>query len=88
VLDKVVSIKGSIVSILPELVDLTSANYDIHTIRKTALEYLPETLENYLKLPPAYRNLHVVKDGKTPKQLLLDQLDLLDQKLTPMQVCW
>jgi hypothetical protein len=28
------------------------------------LEYLPETLENYLKLPPAYRNLHVVKDGE------------------------
>jgi hypothetical protein len=81
IVDRVLSIKDSIVSILPHIVDLTSADYDIYTIRKTALDYLPETLANYLKLPPAYRNLHPVKDGKTPKQLLLDQLDLLDQKM-------
>jgi hypothetical protein len=81
VVDRVLSIKGSIVSILPQILDLTSADYDIYTIRKTALDYLPETLANYLKLPPAYRNLHPVKDGKTPKQLLIEQLDLLDQKM-------
>lgn len=79
--DKVASIKQSIVAILPQIVDMTSGDYDIYTIRKTALDYLPETLQNYLRLPPAYRNLQPVQDGKTPKQLLLEQLDLLDQKM-------
>jgi hypothetical protein len=81
VLEKVESIKDSILEILPSIVDLSSSDYDIYTIRQTALDYLPETLENYLNLPPAFRRLHPVKAGKTPKQLLLEQLDLLDQEM-------
>jgi len=75
---RVASIKNTIVEILPYLQRLDESNYNLYTIRQTALEYLPETLENYLKLPPAYANLHVVKDGKTAQKLLADQLDLLD----------
>jgi len=81
ILAKVESIKDAILEILPKIVDLSSSDYDIYTIRQTALEYLPETLENYLNLPPAFRKLHPVKAGKTPKQLLLEQLDLLDQEM-------
>jgi hypothetical protein len=81
ILVKVESIKDSILQILPNIVDITSADRDIYTIRQTALDYLPETLENYLKLPPAFRNLHPVRDGKTAKVLLLEQLEILDREM-------
>lgn len=81
ILDKVSSIKASIGSILPQIVDVNQGDYNIYVIRQTALEYLPEALQNYLNLPPAYANLHPIKNGKTARQLLADQLDLLDQKM-------
>jgi len=81
ILEKVESIKNSILDILPHIVDISSSDYNIYVIRQTALEYLPETLENYLNLPRAFANLHPVKDGKTAQQLLLEQLDLLDQQM-------
>jgi hypothetical protein len=81
VLVKVESITNSILEILPNIVDITSADHDIYTIRQTALDYLPETLENYLSLPPAFRNLHPIKDGKTATQLLLEQLEILDREM-------
>ena len=81
VLDVVLSIKTSILEVLPQIMDLSSSDYNVFTIKKTALDYLPASLENYLNLPTAYANLHPVKDGKTPKQLLLDQLGILDQEM-------
>ncbi|CAN5442630.1 hypothetical protein BH10CHL1_BH10CHL1_10660 [soil metagenome] len=81
ILDKVISIKASIVSILPTIVDVNSGDYNIYVIRQTALEYLPGALQNYLNLPPAYATLHPIRNGKTAQQLLSDQLDLLDQKM-------
>jgi hypothetical protein len=81
VFDLVQSIKASILEVLPQFVDLSGSDYNIFTIKQTALDYLPASLQNYLNLPPAYANLHPVKDGKTPKQLLLDQLGLLDQEM-------
>jgi hypothetical protein len=82
VLPPVTSIADSISTILPRLVpgegpiDQTTL-----TVRQTALDYLPTTLSTYLGLPPAYRRLHVVRDGKTAHDLLLDQLHLLDGKM-------
>jgi hypothetical protein len=81
ILKKVESITTSILDILPRIVDINSADHNIYIIRQTALEYLPETLENYLNLPKAYANFHPVKDNKTAKQLLFEQLDLLDQQM-------
>ncbi len=43
---------------------------------------LPETVKNYLHLPTAFATLHVVENGKTCKQLLLEQLDLLVGQLS------
>ncbi len=78
---RVESIKNSILEILPHVADLNSADYNIYTIRQTALDYLPETLENYLKLPRAYAGLHPIREGKTAQQLLVEQLDLLDRQM-------
>jgi hypothetical protein len=81
ILNRVDSIKTSILEILPQIVNANSTDPNIYIIRQTALDYLPEALEYYLNLPPAYANYHHVKGNKTAKQLLLEQLDLLDQQM-------
>lgn len=42
---------------------------------------LPTTVKNYLRLPTAFATMHTLEDGKTSKQLLLEQLDILDEQL-------
>ena len=49
-------------------------------------EYLPTALQNYLSLPPAFANLHPVRDGKTARQLLNEQLDILDPEMKEIVV--
>ena len=86
VLAKVESIKQSIITVLPHLDEFDSSSYDIHVIRQTALDYLPEMLQTYLKLPTAYARFHAVRDGKTPKDLLLEQLDILDTEMKKVAI--
>lgn len=86
VLVKVESIKASIVSILPILAASNLDDRNVFTIRQTVFEYLPTALENYLALPPAFANLHPVRDGKTARQLLNAQLDLLDREMKEIVV--
>jgi hypothetical protein len=43
---------------------------------------LPNTIKNYIALPPAFAAIHTVEQGKTCKQLLIEQLDLLEVQLT------
>jgi hypothetical protein len=83
VLALVKSLESSIDAILPMLDDKShgAGDQDAYTIRQTALHYLPETIEGYLKLPAAYRNLQPVADGKTAKTLLYEQLTVLDGKM-------
>lgn len=50
-------------------------------LRRILLEYLPQTLDKYLRLPLAYSHWHTGSgNDKTPKQLLLEQLQLLEQE--------
>jgi hypothetical protein len=86
ILDKVEHIKASIVTILPYIIDVNSADHSVYIIRQTVLEYLPEALQNYMNLPPAFANLHVVRNNKTARQLLGDQLDLLDKQMEEVAV--
>lgn len=81
ILQRVKSIKESIFVILPYISDVNSSDPNVYIIRRTALEYLPKTLENYLKLPPAYARFHPVRDGKTAEQILEEQLAILDREM-------
>ncbi len=81
IFERVQSIQNTILEILPRIQDLNSSDYQVYTIRQTAVQYLPETLEHYLNLPKAYTTLHPVKDGKTARVLLAEQLTLMDGKL-------
>ncbi|MBF0255545.1 MAG: hypothetical protein HQL47_03610 [Gammaproteobacteria bacterium] len=50
-----------------------------HAVRQTLAHYLPELIHDYLQLPPAFARLHPVRAGMTPRQLLLQQLELLNR---------
>ena len=82
VLAKVQSIQQIILGILPRSGALPPGSPELYVVQRTATDYLPTALESYLNLPRAYATLHPVQDGKTPKQVLLDQLTLLESKMT------
>lgn len=47
-------------------------------LKQTITRYLPDIVESYLKLPPVYARSAKVADNKTPNQLLIEQLTLLE----------
>ncbi|MBS1910662.1 MAG: hypothetical protein JST22_01625 [Bacteroidetes bacterium] len=75
------SLRTSIVEVLPRLMESGGGNADLFTVRETVLRYLPETLANYAALPPAFRTTQALKDGKTARDLMEGQLELLDSKM-------
>jgi len=81
VLAKVLSIQQIILGILPRSGALPPGSPELFVVERTATDYLPTSLESYLNLPRAYATLHPVQDGKTPKQVLMDQLTLLESKM-------
>jgi hypothetical protein len=60
---------------------LPPASPDAFVVERTALDYVPAALESYLNLPRGYANRVPVSDGRTARQVLLDQLALLEAKL-------
>lgn len=74
-------ISTSVAEVLPRLLAARTHDAQLYTVRETVLRYLPETLANYLALPPAFRRTHVLRGGKTAQQLLAEQLKLLDEQL-------
>lgn len=75
------SLRTSIVEVLPRLDGAPAHAEDGWTVRETVLRYLPETLANYVALPPAFRLTQPLANGKTARQLLAEQLGVLDAKL-------
>ena len=76
------AVQASVHEVLPALA-AAGPGFDegLFTVRETVLRYLPETLSRYAALPPLYRTTHAVQNGKTPKQLLAEQLALLDAQM-------
>jgi hypothetical protein len=75
------SIRASVTEVLPRLVGNDVGASDLFTVRETVLRYLPETLANYVALPPVFRSTRSLKDGKTARQLLAEQLAVLDSTM-------
>jgi len=74
------SIRTSVGEVLPRLKADTGTD-DLFIVRQTVLRYLPETLGNYLALPPLFRTTRPLREGKTARALLGDQLSVLDTQL-------
>lgn len=75
---QVVRIASQIIELLPRVDNEPKPR---HVLVQTATDYLPNMLENYCNLPPTYARLHTLNDGKTARQLLLEQLTLLEGQL-------
>jgi hypothetical protein len=78
---KVDAIRQTILDLLPKLTASTIDRRDLFAVERTVSDYLPRTLDNYLTLPRAYANTHVIENGKTAQQMLGDQLDLIEEKM-------
>jgi hypothetical protein len=67
--------------ILPRLSARGVADATFVDVRSTATTYLPDTLNAYLAVPAAYRNTAVIRDGKTARQIVVEQLTVLAEKM-------
>jgi hypothetical protein len=54
----------------------------VHDIHQTATRHLPDLLIPYLELPPAFARFHPLKDNKTARELLIEQLNKLESTLS------
>lgn len=81
VVAKVREIQQEILGVLPLADQFPPGSEDLFVIQRTATDYLPSALDPYLALPPAYAATRQVQGGKTPKQVLLEQLELIDWKM-------
>lgn len=83
--EKLKSIRAILETLMPKLQGLTDAGKiamaDMITLANAVTRDLPVTIANYLRLPQAYATMHAIERGKTAKQLLLEQLDLLHDQL-------
>ena len=75
------SIRDSVAEVLPRLLGHASGGDALFTVRETVLRYLPETLANYVALPAAFRVSHQLQSGRTARELLTEQLDMLDGQM-------
>ena len=80
------SIRRSIQEVLPRLEARQGFDDNLFVVRETISRYLPETLANYVALPPAFRATYVLKDGKTARDLLKEQLTVLDEQMREVVV--
>jgi hypothetical protein len=79
---KTVSIQGSILATLTaEGSPGDAADPNVYLIRQTALTYLPDAFQTYLRMPRVVAERRPVAGGRTPHDVFLEQLDLMDHRL-------
>jgi hypothetical protein len=78
---QVAEIATAVEEILPRLAAKKVADATFVDVRATATSYLPDTLNAYLAVPAAYRNSAVIRDGKTARQIVVEQLTILAAKM-------
>lgn len=79
--ERLLRIKAIVAELAPKLFGSDIAMNHVVGLTNTITRDLPETVKNYLQLPPLFASTHVVANGKTCRQLLLDQLDFLSEQL-------
>lgn len=80
----VASICEMLAQAIPAVAQLSNSAPLAFDVRTTATEYLPQTLERYLRMPPAFRASVRDRDGKTPASMLAEQIRLLKAALISM----
>jgi len=77
---RVRSIRDATVFTLDNAGAFAATDPDIHTVRRAATSYLPEALATYLSLPRHYAESEPIANGRTPHDVLIDQLALIDDQ--------
>jgi hypothetical protein len=85
-LNKVVNIKDNILMLLPRLEEMNAGDYDLHVVKQTVTDYLPEMLNAYLALPPAFARMHKMRNSKTAQEVLIEQLSILDEQINQIVI--
>lgn len=82
---KIEKIKSSLLAVLSRLQTTTDeTDPNLYNVRQIALEYLPNTVEQFINLPPTLVAAETLAQGKSPKAILHEQLDVLDGTLSKM----
>jgi hypothetical protein len=81
VLTEVQQIATVIQQVLPRAGESLPGSEDLFILSRTIEDYLPKALDAYLALPPVYARSHVVRDGKTATDIILDELKTLDERM-------
>lgn len=84
VTSRVRRVTGTVRRILPRIAASGVESADAYTVVATATDYLPESLNSYLRLPRDWADTRPVEGGKSSLLLLIDQLDLLAATMTRM----
>jgi hypothetical protein len=67
--------------LLTRVAEQPAASEDVFVLSRMATDYLPATVDGYLRLPSSYGMTHKLADGRTPYEEACAQLALLDGKL-------
>jgi hypothetical protein len=76
------SIAGVVRELAPRLSAGQVAVPEVIALTNAVTRDLPQTVSNYLRLPPFFASMHAVEGGRTCKQLFLAQLDFLGEQLS------
>lgn len=79
-------IAKTIESILPRTSALGAGSEDLFVLQRTATDYLPTALEAYTRLPQDYATEHVIIEGKTSRDILAEQLDLMHAQIREIAI--
>ncbi len=60
---------------------MNAGDYDLHVVKQTVTDYLPQMLTTYLELPPAFATMHKMRNGKTSQDILIEQLTVLNDQI-------
>lgn len=72
---------GLLQELLPRLDRFDPNDKIVFDIKQTATRHLPDLIEPYLSLPPAFARFHPLKNGRTARELFIKQLNDLEAAL-------
>ncbi len=83
---KVDGIAQTIEAILPRHSALGPGSQDLFVLARTAMDYLPIAIDTYLNLPQDYATEHPISGGKTAREILAEQLNLLQAQIDEVAI--
>ncbi len=78
---RVARIRQEILELLPHAAEFPVGSPDLYVLQRTAVNYLPTTIETYLSLPAGYATQRPIQGSKTSLDVLREQLEMLDEKM-------